>query len=120
MLIKSQIDELEKIQIEIKRNNASNKVLRNRAKEIEQNISSYLEEKDEPGLKYNGKAIVVENKERRLQKSKKDRKSNVVTLLEDLGIDEADNVYDKILDVQKKSPVSERKIKLKKLKSSFS
>ena len=117
MLIKSQIDELEKIQIEIKRNNASNKVLRNRAKEIEQNISSYLEEKDEPGLKYNGKAIVVENKERRLQKSKKDRKSNVVTLLEDLGIDEADNVYDKILDVQKKSPVSERKIKLKKLKS---
>ena len=117
MLIKSQIDELDKIQLEIKRNNTSNKFLKQRAKEIEQSITNYLEEKNEPGLKYNGKAIVIENKEKRLQKSKKDKKSDVVTLLENLGVNEPDNVYDKILDVQKKSPVSERKIKLKKLKS---
>jgi hypothetical protein len=119
MSIKAQIDELDKIQMEIKRNNSSNKVLRQRAKEIEENISAYLTQKDEPGLKYNGKAIIMENKEKRIQKSKKDKKTDVVSLLESLGINEADSVYEKILDVQKKSPIAERKIKLKKLKSSF-
>ena len=82
-------------------------------------ISVYLHEKNEPGLKYNGKAIIIENKEKRNQKSKKDKKTDVVSLLEELGVNEADIVYDKILDVQKKAPFSERKIKLKKLKNEF-
>ena len=116
MSIKSKIDELDKIQNEIKRNNAFNKSLRTRVNELEEDISVYLHEKNEPGLKYNGKAIIIENKEKR---DKKDKKTDVVSLLEELGVNEADIVYDKILDVQKKAPFSERKIKLKKLKNEF-
>jgi hypothetical protein len=115
MSIKTQIDELEKIQNEIKRNNSVNKSLRKRSIEIEDNISSYLKEKNEPGLKYNGRAIIVEEKEKRLQKSKKDKRGDVVSLLENLGLDKPGDIYDKILDVQKRSPKSERRIKVKKI-----
>ena len=71
MSIKSYIDELTLINIEIKRNNNINTKLRKRLKEIEVNITSYLKEKDQVGLKYNGKAILIENKEHRPTKKKK-------------------------------------------------
>ena len=119
MSIKSQIDELDKIQNEIKRNNALNKTLRQRANEIELNISAYLHEKNEPGLKYNGKAIIVESREKRTQKSKKDKREDVVTYLENLGLENPGSIYDKILDVQKRSPKAETKIKVKKLKNTY-
>ena len=119
MSIKTQIDELEKIQNEIKRNNSLNKTLRQRANEIESNISAYLHEKNEPGLKYNGKAIIVERREKRSQKSKKDKRDDVVTYLENLGLENPSTVYEKILDVQKRSPKAETKIKVKKLRNAY-
>lgn len=117
MSIKSYVDELQNIQAEIKRNNVRNKILRQRIKELEVNISKYLEEKGQHGLKYNGNAIIVEKKERRPAKKKKERETDVLQLLESLGVDDPKYAYEKLQDIQKGEPVSENKIKFKKLLS---
>ena len=116
MSIKAYVDELDQIQDEIKRNNKRNALLRGRARELERNISDYLAAKGQHGLKYRGRAILVQSKEKRGTKSRKEKESSVISLLQEAGIDDAQELYTKLLDVQKKDPVSETKIKFTKLK----
>jgi len=115
MSIKSYVDELEQLNAEIKRNNCRNKLLRGRVAELEKNITAYLEEKDLNGLKYNGKAVINDNKVVRYQKSKKEKETDIITLLKNLGVDEPKEAYTKLLDAQKGVAVSQSKIKIKKL-----
>jgi vacuolar-type H+-ATPase subunit I/STV1 len=115
MSIKSYLDELENLQAEIKRNNTRNKILRQRIKELEANIRDYLEQKGQHGLKYNGNAIIVEQRERRPAKKKKDREADVLSLLESLGIEDPSYVYNKLQEIQKGEPIAEQKIKFKKI-----
>ena len=116
MSIKAYVDELEQIQEEIKRNNKRNALLRVRVKELELNIRDYLDSKGQHGLKYKGKAILVQNKEKRGTKSRKEKESSAVSLLQEAGVDDAQEFYAKMLDAQKKDPVSETRIKFTKLK----
>ena len=116
--IKSYVDELEQIQEEIKRNSKRNSILRVRAKELEYNISEYLASKGQHGLKYKGRAILVQNREKRQTKNRKDKETSVVSLLQEAGVDDAEELYTRLVDVQKKDPVAETKIKFTKLKNS--
>jgi predicted nuclease with TOPRIM domain len=113
--IKGYITELEQINEEVKRNNGRNKTLRKRVKELEDNIDDYLQSKDQEGMKYNGQAIVVERKEHRAPKKKKEKLSSVLSVLEEAGVNDPKNVYEKMMSAQKRSPVERRKIKFKKL-----
>ena len=119
MSIKNYVDELEQIHLEIKRNNIRNKTLRDRAKVLENDIANYLSEKGQPGLKYRDKAIVVESKEKRALKKKKERETDVIELLKDLGVNEPENAYNRLLDVQKGITIEETKIKFKKIPKSM-
>jgi hypothetical protein len=115
MSIKNYLDELDKLREEIKNNNIRNRALRQRIKELEYNITDYLNEKGQQGLKYKGKALIIEQKEMRLAKKKKDKENDVISLLEELGVDDAQNVYLRIIDRQKGEPIEQKKIKFKKL-----
>ena len=115
MSIKGYVEELEQLQLEIKRNNTRNRFLHQRVKELETNIAEYLAEKGQHGLKYKGKAIIVEQKERRLAKKKKDKEADIITLFEELGVDNPQDAYTRLVDTQKGDPVEQRKIKFKKL-----
>lgn len=115
MSIKAYVDELEQIQAEIKRNNARNSILRQRSKELEANIADYLAHKGQHGIKYNGRAVVIEQKEKRPVKKKKEKEADIISFLEKLGIDDAADVYNQLLDVQRCDPVEESKIKFKKI-----
>ena len=115
MSIKGYVDELEQINLEIKRNNIRNKALRQRAKELESNISLYLAEKGQQGLKYKGRAIIMENKEKRQVKPKKEKQSSIISLLEEWGVTDTSEALTRLEDVQKRSPVEHQKIKFKKL-----
>jgi cell division septum initiation protein DivIVA len=115
MTIKDYVDELEQIQSEIKRNNIRNAQLRKRVKELETSIFEYLSEKGQHGLKYKGRAIMLQEKERRPTKKKKDREAGIISLLEELGVSEPTAAYSKLQDVQKGSPVAETKLTFKKL-----
>lgn len=115
MSIKNYVDELENIQAEIKRNNLANRNLRQRVKELEFNIREYLIEKGQHGLKYKDKAIIIENKETRKTKGKKEKETSIISLLEELGVSHANEAYNKLLDVSKNEPIEESQIKFKKL-----
>lgn len=115
MSIKQYIDELDKLNAEIKRNNSNNKILRARIKELESNIGEYLLQKGQHGLKYNGRAIIIENKEKRPPKKKKEKEQSVLSLLEEWGINDTQSAYAKLQDVQKGEIIEQKKIKFTKV-----
>ncbi len=115
MSIKCYVDELEQLQAEIKRNNVSNRGLRVRVQELETIITEYLAQKGQHGLKYKGRAIVLENKERRPPKKKKEKEADIISLLEELGVDDPNEAYTRLQDVQKGDPIEQQKIKFRKL-----
>lgn len=115
MSIRSYVDEMEELQLEIKRNNATNRRLRQRVKELEANISDYLANKGQSGLKYNGKAIVVEDKEQRPARKKKDKEEKGLNFFEHLGVHNPQEAYSRFLETQRGSPVRKQKLKIKKL-----
>ena len=119
MSIKSHVDELDQVQAEIKRNNQRNALLRARAKELEVNIGDYLASKGQPGLKYKGRAILLQNSEKRNAKSRKDKASSVVSLLQEAGIGNPEEFYARLVDVQKKDPIPQTKIKFTKIKGEY-
>jgi hypothetical protein len=115
MSIKAYVEELENIQYEIKRNNIKNSQHRKRIKELEANITDYLNEKGQLGLKYQGKAIILEQKELRPSKKKKDKEEALISFFQELGVSDPKATYSRFQDVQKQPPVGKTTIKVKKL-----
>ena len=116
MDITKNVIELENIQKEIKRNNAKNKELRSRVKELEKNITEFLEEKNPAGAKYNNGAILLESKETRPAKKKDKKKEDVINFFSELGVSSPDKAFNKLQEVQKSSPVVNKKLKFVKNK----
>ena len=116
MSIKAAIDELDRIKAEIARNNAQNRALRRRLNVLETQISTYLQSKSQAGVKYNGRTIVLEKKERRQRKGRIDKERDTLTLLRNLGVEDPDEAYSQLLDVQRGDSVEHHKLKIKKIK----
>ena len=93
MSIKNSIDELDRIKAEIARNNAQNRALRKRASVLETHISEYLQSKSQAGVKYNGRTIVLERKERHGRKGKADKQRDTVALLHSTLISAVDTRF---------------------------
>ena len=115
MSIKAYVEELQNIQIEIKRNNMKNLEYRKRMKELEASITQYLNEKGQLGLKYQGKAIFLEQKELRPSKNKKDKEQALISFFEELGVPDPKSAYSRFQDAQKEAPIEKTTIKFKKL-----
>lgn len=115
MSIKSYLDELDNINTEIKNNNFRNKFLRKRKKELEENIKKYLNSKDQNGIKYKGKAIILQNKERRLIKKKKEKEEDIISLLKSLGVKNSKKAYQELLNTQKGEYIEEQQLKFQNL-----
>lgn len=116
MSIKCTIDELDSVKAEISRNNLRNKILRQRKKVLEEHISTYLRSKNQSGVKYKGRSIILETKEKRLSKRKDVKERDVVTLLRELGVDNPHEAYVRLQDIQKGEPIEQHHLKIKKIK----
>lgn len=117
MSIQSLLNELEEIDQEIKNNNLRNKTLRTRANEIKMNIQTYLNNKEQPGIKYKGKAILLETKEKRMPKKKNVKEKDGISYLESLGVPNPKEAYEKFLEIQKGQVFQEQGIKIKTISS---
>ena len=71
MSIQNNVNELKEINTEIKRLKGITDGLRKRSTQLEKNIISYLNEKNIPGVKDKDTAIIIENKKKRINISKK-------------------------------------------------
>ena len=117
MSIKNAINELERIKLEISRNNAQNRMLRKRLHELETQISDYLRSKSQAVVNYNGRTIVLETKERYNRKPKVDKKNDTLLLLKNLGVENPSDAYDQLQRVQKGDPIEKYKLKIKQIKN---
>lgn len=115
MSIKTYLDELEKLNSEIQLNSRRNRELRNRVKQVENLIKDFLNTKEQQGLKYNGKAIVLENKEMHVSRPKKEKEKEMMEYLHSLGLRDCNSVYNKLMNIQKGDVFECQKLKVKKL-----
>ena len=114
MTIQGLVTELESIKAEIQRNNDKNKTLRSRSKVVEKQITSYLESKDQEGVKYKGKSFVVEKGVSRQRKLKKDKEDETMRLLSNMGVHDTRTAYNKIMDLQKGDEIETTRLRVKK------
>lgn len=101
MSIKADVDELQRINAEIKRTNESLKKLRDAKHGIEGRIANFLKDKDLPGVKYNQNVIVLQQKNSSKVKPKKIRQEEMLDLLADSGVSDPESLLKKINDIGK-------------------
>ena len=111
--IKHLIIELQQVNNELKRVTAIGKQLRKQSKSIESEIIEYLEINNQPGVKYNGTAIIVKRKSKRATKKNKDKDNDAIEVLKDYGIDDPERVLKQLLDARKGDEIEENKIDIK-------
>lgn len=114
MSIRSDVQELENIKLEIKNLNCKKKKLREREKALEISISEYLKSKETPGVKFQGTAVILEQKEIRNSKKPKQRDSEAINILEKYGIKSPEKVLTELLEARKGEKIISSKIKMKK------
>jgi len=117
MSIVNFINELQSIYAAIAKNNKENASLRKRAKVIEQDITNYLESKEQPGVKFQDTAIVVDKRQKWSYKSKKDTEEDSLRILEDCGVPNPKEVLDELSKARKGNEIETKKIKIKKIKA---
>ena len=117
MSIVNYINELQSINVEIAKNNKLNANLRKRAKQLEKEKTDYLEAKDQPGVKFQNIAIVVEKKPKWTTKKKKDTEEDSLKVLEEYGVSDPKAALNELVRVRKGDEFESKKIKIKKLKN---
>jgi DNA polymerase sigma len=115
--ISQYVNELRNINAEIKRLSKEASVLRKRAKIVEENIINYLNEKEQPGVKFKDTAIVVETKPKWSYKGKKDKDEDSIRILEENGVSNPKDVLSEIFRARKGNELESKKLKITKLKT---
>lgn len=115
MNIKSSIQELENLDVEIKRLVLSLKKLRKVRKDTEKIVINYLNEKQQPGLKYNNNAIFIEKKNTKIRKMKKQQETDIMQILLNNNIPNPDETLKQILIAKSGTVDVTEKIKFQKI-----
>lgn len=116
MSITYHVNELQKINTEIKRQSAELSKLRKRHKELEKIIQEFLNEKEQPGVKFGDFAVVLEKKSKFTTKPKKEKEEDSIKILEECGVDYPKEVLEKLERAKKGEEIEQEKIKLKTFK----
>ena len=115
MSISRDVNELNQLNTEIKRLSAQLKNLRTQAKAVNERIADYLHQKDQPGLRFQGQAIFLEDKSVRKPKKKSEREDAAILILRGYGIDNPEGVLTELLESRKGSPQKVQKLKIKNI-----
>ena len=81
MSVQSKIDEVHSIKVELASMAKKSTNLRKRVKILESEICKYMESKNQEGFKYNGLAVIKENKVKNSVKPKKQQEKDMLTVL---------------------------------------
>ena len=113
MSISSYCSHQESLNIEIKRLNEILTKLRKEKKEVEENISKYLENNNMSAFKYNGKVFSLNQKVSRKTKKKTEKKEQTSDILRKYGIMNANNLVEDIMEAQQGIPIVVNKLNIK-------
>ena len=115
MSIQGKVNELNSIKNELHNIRQKGIELRKRLKVIEKDIDDYLEINEQPGLKYKGTAIIRETVLKKKIKKKIDLKIDTIKILESKGINNAEKVYEELINARHGSPTEQKKLRFKKI-----
>ena len=115
MSIQAEIRELTDINKEIGRLSKELSKLRKHAKIKEQNIITYLKEKDQHGVKFDGNALIINTKPKPITKPKKIKEESYIRVLEEFGIENPKNCLDELFKAGKEEK-EVTKLKIQKIK----
>ena len=96
MSVKGDVDELQRINAEIKRTADTLKKLRLAKVSVEGRIAAFLKEKDLPGVKYNENVILLQQKPTSKAKPKKIRQGEIIDLLINSGVADPEGLLKKM------------------------
>lgn len=116
MSIQCDVKELQDLNTEIQRLLKEVKRLRDRKKEVENNIKMYLDENDQPGVKYQGIAVTIASKKGRIAINESAKKEKLREILKEHGIT-SDFVISNVIESVKGVPVNKSCIKIHKIKN---
>ena len=114
-LVKADIIELDQLNTELKRLTSSCRDLRARAKMIEDRIIEYLKTNNQPGIRYNGTAILLENNSRRIRKTKTQKEEHLLEILQNHGISDPQPLVEKLCEAHKGNKIECDRIRFRKL-----
>jgi hypothetical protein len=118
MSIRGDIEELKRVEAEIKNLNNHVNIWRKRRTDIKKRISDYFESRNEPGAKDGNIAIICNKKERSVGKKKKEEKvEDSLYILKKHGVHDARNVLEEILKTMKGPTEIVSDVKIRKIKS---
>ena len=101
MSIHDDVKNLEQLNIEIKRLRARLRILNNEKKECEERIMIFLDENDQPGVKYNGMTIVSTRKTKRRHIKKKEKIDNGEDILRKYGIRDSKRALEELMEAMR-------------------
>lgn len=117
MSLRAYVIELQNIKEELKRLRSQVRRLNKRKAEVESEIVKFLEEKELPGVKFQGTSIVAESKERRGYKKPQQKKEDGVRILENYGIRDASEVLDEVIEAMKGERQNRNVVKIQTLRT---
>jgi hypothetical protein len=115
MSIKSDIQELEAIKHELKTLTIRRKALKEKEKAVETRITDYLRANEHPGVKHQGKAIMLQPTEKRITKKPKDRDMDAASVLRNYGIENPEKVLVELMEARKGEKTTLNKLKIQKI-----
>ncbi len=111
--IQENMKELNTIVAELKVINAKAKELRARKKELDVKILEYLETTNTPGLKYHELVVLKSESTTRTRLKKKEKQENMIKVLEDSGVEDAEKIYKAIIEATVGEESTKPKLRVK-------
>jgi hypothetical protein len=99
--VREDLKELSRIYEKLKAFSTEIKELRDRKKELETNLIDYLQESEQVGLRYESFIFFPKDKKIRKKLKKKEREETAIRVLEDYGVNQPKEAYDKLMDSMK-------------------
>lgn len=117
MAARADVMELESIRTEIKRLAKELRELRKTEKVVETRIISYLNETNQPGVKYTNTAVVLHEKTPTKPKKKADKIADMGDVLRRYGVTDIEKAIADIDAARKGEKIIEHKINIQKFKN---
>lgn len=111
-LVQAQIQELQSVEHEIKHLSSRLKALRDRKKDLEAEITTYIQQNDLPGVRYQGKAILVKPQTKFEMKPKKDQEESVREVLRKYHVEDESAFLEELKMAKRAGEVTQTKIKV--------
>lgn len=116
MSLQHDLDELNNINLEISRLTNAIREFRKQKKVVEDRVISFLKNQETQGVRYNDKAVILENKNSRNKKKKKEKLDELASVLNKYGIKGSDTLIQEIIEAQRGTVESNPCLKVVKRK----